>query len=307
LLDHTGDLGEPGVRIDLVTLCPLAMGELHEGSDAIVDRPLAGADALLSHNGTTPTRADYLELVCRGGYPEVQRFDQRLARRWFERYLATGLRREVEVAADLRRFDALVAMARLLITTTGSELVISSIANQLGIDRSTAETYEPWLETTFLIHRLPGWGRKVYSKVVRRPKLHVCDTGLGAAIMGKGPSHLARPTDPATGPLGESFVIGELAKQLTWSETTARLHHLRDSAGLEIDAILEASDGRIVAIEVKASTVSRPTDAGSMAALRDRLDRVGDDFVVGVVFHTGDRRVRLGERLVGIPVADLWT
>ena len=71
--------------------------------------------------------------------------------------------------------------------------------------------------------------------------------------------------------------------------------------------VLEAPDGRVVAVEVKASTVARPPDAAPMARLRDRLDGVGDDFVAGVVLHTGDRRVALGDRLVGLPLADLWT
>ena len=44
-----------------------------------------------------------------------------------------------------------------------------------------------------------------------------------------------------------------------------------------------------------------------MRRLRDRLDQVGDDFVAGVVLHDGDRRVALGDRLVGLPLADLWT
>ena len=44
-----------------------------------------------------------------------------------------------------------------------------------------------------------------------------------------------------------------------------------------------------------------------MASVRDRLDRVGDDFVAGVVFPTGDRRVTLGDRLVGLPIVDLST
>lgn len=76
---------------------------------------------------------------------------------------------------------------------------------------------------------------------------------------------------------------------------------------LEIDAILEAGDGLVVAIKVKASTVPRAGDAQPMATLRRRLDRVGQDFVAGVIFHTGDRRVSLGDRLVGLPIADLWT
>lgn len=294
-------------RVDLITLWPLSMGELNDSGDDFVDRAFGSPAGLLDHGGATPTRQEYLELICLGGYPEPQRLADRSRRRWFERYLETVLRREVESAADLRRFDALLAMARLLMATTGSELVISRLADNLGIDRATAETYEPWIETTFLVHRLPAWSRKVASKIVRRPKLHVCDTGLAAAIMGKGPDALGRLNDPSVGPLVESFVIAEIAKQLTWSETTARLHHLRDRDGLEVDAIIEAADGRVVAIEVKASTVPRARDAAPMATLRDRLDRVGNDFVGGVVFHAGERRVALGDRLVGLPIADLWT
>ena len=294
-------------RIDLITLWPLSMGEISGGADAFIDRAFTGAANLVGHRGATPTRADYLDLICRGGYPEVQRLGDRARRRWFERYLETVLRREVESAADLRRFDALHGMARLLLATTGSELVVAHLADRLGIDRATAEVYEPWMETTFLVHRLPAWSRKVASKIVHRPKLHACDTGLAAAILGKGPDALARLTDPSLGPLVESFVIAEIAKQLTWSLVSARLHHFRNRDGLEVDGIIETSDGRVVAVEVKASTVPRAADAAPMARLRDWLDRLGSDFTAGVVFHTGDRRVALGDRLVGLPIADLWT
>jgi predicted AAA+ superfamily ATPase len=198
-------------------------------------------------------------------------------------------------------------MARLLLASTGSELVIARMADELGIDRRTADAYEPWIETTFLVHRLPAWSRKVASKIVHRPKLHACDTGLAAAIIGKNADALGRRSDPSVGLLIESFVVAELAKQLTWSTTSARLHHLRTRDGLEVDAVIEASDGRLVAVEVKAATIARSDDARPMASLRDALDRVGTDFVVGVVFHTGDRRVSLGDRLVGLPIADLWT
>ena len=293
-------------RVDLITLWPLSMGELSNGSDSFVDRAF-GADGLLHHDGATPNRSDYLELICRGGYPEPQGMERRSRQRWFERYLETVLRREVETAADLRRFDALLNLARLLIGTTGSELVVSKIADQLGIDRTTVESYEPWIETTFLVHRVPAWSRKVASKIVRRPKVHVCDTGLAAAIMGKNPDALRRSNDPAVGPLMESFAVAEVAKQLTWSDTSARLFHLRDRGGLEVDAILESADGRVFAIEIKASTIARTDDAAGLATLRDRLDRVGSDFVGGVVLHTGNRRTSLGDRLVGLPLADLWT
>lgn len=294
-------------RIDLITLWPLSIGELAAGADRFVDRAFEGADALLAHTGTTPARADYLDLVCTGGYPEVQRLSARLRSRWFLRYLETVLRREVESATDLRRFDALMAMATLLLARTGSELVITRLASDLGVDRATAQTYEPWIEATFLVHRLPAWSRNVSTKVVRRPKLHACDSGLAAAVVGKDADALGRLNDPATGRLLESFVVAEIAKQLTWSRVSGRLHHLRDRNGLEIDAIVEATDGRVAAVQVKASTIARREDAMHLRSLRNRLDRVGRDFVAGVVMHTGNRRVRIDDRIVGLPIADLWT
>lgn len=294
-------------RIDIVTLWPLSLGEITAGRDDFIDRAYAAPADLTGHRGPTSERADYVEMLCRGGYPEVQRLNAVQRRRWFERYVETVLRREVETAADLRRFDALLTMARLLIARTGGELTITSLANELALDRETANQYEPWIETTFLVHRVPAWSRNVSAKVVKRPKLFAADTGLAAAITGKDERALLRQNDPALGGLVESFVIGELAKQLTWSGTAARLYHYRDRDGDEVDAIIEASDGRVLAVEVKASSVPRIGDAGSIVRLRDRLDRVGDDFVVGVVFHTGDQRVKLGDRIVGLPIADIWT
>ena len=294
-------------RIDIVTLWPLSMGEALEGNDDFVDRAFAAPLELVDHSGSTPNRVEYLNMVCRGGYPEVQRMSNRPRDRWFDQYLDTVLLREVETAADLRRIGGLRSLARLLLSTTGSELVISRLANDLRLDRATVEAYAPWLETAFLVHRLPAWGRNVTTKVVHRPKLHACDTGLAAGVLGKSVEALSRLNDPSTGTLVESFVVAELAKQLTWSTTRASLHHLRESNGLEIDVIVETRDGRVLAIEVKASTVPRPEDAAALASLRDRLDRVGSDFAIGVVFHTGARRVVLGDRLVGLPIADLWT
>lgn len=58
-------------RIDIVTLWPLSMGELTGGSDGFVDRAFNSPGDLTRHRGATPSKADYLEFVCRGGYPEA--------------------------------------------------------------------------------------------------------------------------------------------------------------------------------------------------------------------------------------------
>jgi len=84
-------------------------------------------------------------------------------------------------------------MARLLLATTGSELVIFRLAEQVGVNRATAEIYQPWIEAALLVHRLPAWSRKVTSRVVRRPA--AADSGIAILLA----SCIGRLQRPASG------------------------------------------------------------------------------------------------------------
>ncbi len=108
-------------------------------------------------------------------------------------------------------------------------------------------------------------------------------------------------------PLLETFVANELSKQLSWSQVPARLYHLRETQGAEVDLIIESDDGRLAGIEVKATSTPRSEDFRWLVELRDRVDRVGQEFVQGLVLHTGQHRLRFGDRLIALPLADLWS
>jgi uncharacterized protein len=197
-------------------------------------------------------------------------------------------------------------MMRLLASTTAQELLLTNLARRLGVGRDLAERYEPWLERVLLVDRVPGWGRGLTSKLVRRPKIYAVDTGLAAALIGRDAAALAEPTEPCAGPLVETLAASELRRQLTWSMTEARLHHLRDSDGSEVDLVIDSVDGRVAGLEIKATTTARIEDFKGLTWLRDRLDRVGVPFVAGIVLHTGHRRLPFGDRLVALPMSDLW-
>jgi hypothetical protein len=64
------------------------------------------------------------------------------------------------------------------------------------------------------------------------------------------------------GRLIDSFVVAQLRPELGISETMPTMNHLRLEDGRrEIDIILEAPDGRVVAIEIKAGAEPGRTDA----------------------------------------------
>lgn len=164
------------------------------------------------------------------------------------------------------------------------------------------DPYVALLKTLFLVRVLPAWSVNITSREVKQPKVLIQDTGLMAGLLGLTPNDLG-PTSNAVGGLLENFVVGEVHRQLGWSAQRASLFHYRDSRGLEVDLVLEAPDGRVVAIEIKASATVRSKDLRGLAALRDSL---GDRFVGGYVMHTGERARAVGERLVAVPIDALW-
>jgi hypothetical protein len=82
------------------------------------------------------------------------------------------------------------------------------------------------------------------------------------------------------------------------------MFHLRQSDGRhEADLVLEGPLGRIVAIEIKAHSAPTRNMARHLEWLRDEL---GDQFALGVLFHTGPRPIELSDRLWALPISALW-
>lgn len=295
-------------RVGIVELCPLSQGELaRSGPETFTRLAFDNPDALRSGPAGTHSRNEYLTLICVGGFPAIRDHSPTRRRRWHRDYLHTVIQRDIVELSDIRRSDAMTPVLGTLAALTGQELNIARLARRVGLDPRTVDAYLAWLDTFFLIHRVPRWSRNLSAKASRATKLYLSDSGLAATLTNKDPAALARPTDTSVGGLVETFAANEIAKQLTWDDTGARLHHFRDRDGPEIDLILERPDGRVVAIEVK-TAMSPGFDAFRwLAWLRDRLDRIGTDFVHGFVLHTGPNRLSFGDRLTLLPLDALWT
>ena len=295
-------------RLAIIELWPFSQGELTgSGPENFVNLAFEYPQDLRAGPAGVTTRDQYLELICAGGYPAVVNFTSRQRRGWYGNYLRTVIQRDIVELADIRRAESIAPVLSTAAALTGQELNVARLARGAGVDPRTAGSYLAWLATVFLVRRVPMWSRNLSTKQAKSAKLYVTDSGLAAHLAGKDPLALARPTDTSVGGLVETFVVNEVAKQLTWNQPDARLHHFRDHRGPEIDLILEAPDGRVVAIEVKAAISPGPGTARWLAWLRDRLDHLGHDFVHGFVLHTGPNRVSLGDRLTLLPIEALWT
>jgi predicted AAA+ superfamily ATPase len=68
--------------------------------------------------------------------------------------------------------------------------------------------------------------------------------------------------------------------------------------------VIDLGRGRVIGVEVKAGSAPSSRDARHLEWLRDEL---GDNFVRGIVFHTGPYPFELGERIWALPISALWT
>jgi predicted AAA+ superfamily ATPase len=195
-------------------------------------------------------------------------------------------------------------LLRLIAARNTAELNLASLAGDSEIPVRTLAPYLDLLETLFLIHRLPAWSTNLSQRVVSRPKIALQDTGLAARLVNLAAAGAAPGSNAQlAGPLLEGFVVGELRRQLTWSQHSARLFHYRDRHGAEVDFILESDDGRIAAIEVKATSTVTAKDTRWLAQMRNRL---GERFVNGIILHTGTTSAPFGPRLTATPIDALW-
>jgi uncharacterized protein len=289
----------PG-RMEIVELWPFSQGEIEGAPDRFIDAAFALGPAVTR---TSPLRKrDYLDRVVRGGFPEAVRRAPRRRAAFFDAYLTTLIERDVRELAAIERRGELRKLLALLAGRSGGLLVPGTLATQHGISRSTLNRYLELLAAVFLIKKVPAWSSGQTGRAIGTPKLAYVDTGIACHLLGQDPARLNEP-DGASGPMLENFVLMELARQLTWNDERARLYHYRTKDKVEVDAVIESADGRVIAVEVKGGATVRSED---LAGLRHLADRLGPRFVAGYVLYTGQQTLPFGERLRALPIDALW-
>jgi uncharacterized protein len=288
-------------RMEILTLWPFSQGEIEGRFEAFVDGIFAA-----SLPKWQPLDAGWRSIIDRivlGGYPEVimRRTTQR-RRAWFGSYITTILQRDIRDMASIQRLSELPFLLRTLASRCGGLLNFSDLASGLGIPQTTLKRYMALLEATFLVQLVPAWASNLGVRLVKSPKLMLCDTGLLCSVLDLDADRLSREL-PLGGRVLENFVAMELRKQSSWSERRPSLYHYRSHSQQEVDLVLEDAAGRAVGIEVKASATVASSD---FKGLRHLSTLLGDRFVRGVLLYGGTEIVPFGKHLHAVPLSVLW-
>jgi predicted AAA+ superfamily ATPase len=292
-------------RIEVHTLWPFSQAEIEGVPGRIVELLLGESSRPVPTTAPTGARKSLIERIVRGGFPEAleRRADDR-REEWFASYLTTIVQRDLREEANIERLAEIPAVLASLASRVRAPLNKTDVSGSVGIPRTSLDRYLTLLEHVFLTRRLPAWHTNRIKQIAKAPKLLISDSALLTYLLRTNRKRLTED-NALLGVVLECFVGMELTKQLATARTRATLLHMRTATGAEVDFVLEAADGRLAGIEVKASATVRGEDFKHLTTMRDRIGE--ERFIRGVVLYTGGERLPFGERLEAWPISALWS
>jgi predicted AAA+ superfamily ATPase len=290
-------------RMTIIELQPLTVSEQERSPGSFLSTWLAGHIKPALAASPEPTAALALAArVIAGGFPEPLTRSPARARAWHRDYVRALLERDVNDVARIKEPRDLTRLLSLLALRTGELLNISTLSNELDLQRETVENHLAACERLYLVRRLQPWHRHAAKRLIKTAKLHFVDSGLAATL-----ANLAvedwHDQRARFGHLLETFVLQQLTAQAGWTDPDLSFWHYRDKDQVEVDIVITRGR-RTWGVEVKATAT--PTHA-DISGLRRLAAQCGDDFGGGLLLHAGTHLIPLGDpRFLAVPLTKLW-
>ena len=173
-----------------------------------------------------------------GMYPDViNNFGQEYE--ILKNLVSSYLYKDILALAGIRKSNVLEKILQALAHQVGSEVSYNEIAQLVGVDKNTVNTYIDLLEKSFVIFRLNSFSKNLRNEIKANKKIYFYDNGVRNMVIG----NLNRIDLRADkGALWENFMISERIKKLSYTQSNARPYFWRTTTQQEIDYIETNAD-----------------------------------------------------------------
>ena len=259
---HTG-----AGRFTRLRMRPMSLFEGGHSTGAISLRGLLDGEPQRGYAAPVPI-ARLAERIAVGGWPahlgSAATPAMRVNRGYLDDIRRTDVSRLDGRLRDPARVGRLLqSLARNLATPVSvAKLATDVSGNGTAMKADTAAGYLDALERLMVVEHQPAWSPHLRSRTTIRstPVRHFVDPSLAVAALGVRASPATLVADLRFfGFLFESMVIRDL--RIYAQAADAAVFHYREKDGLEVDAVVEAADGRWAAFEIKLG--SRWVDDGA--------------------------------------------
>ncbi len=296
-------------RVLTLTLRALSSAEImRAGPAGILDAAISASPTSALPKPVPYNRQDAVDLMVRGGFPEIRTLKGRNRSDRYSSYLDSIVEHDVVGLFPVRKPDNLRRMIDQLAGRTANELNMQSLCSDLGIKHDTAVAYLDALIKLGVVHSLGSWASGGGSREIKRPKLHIMDTGVAAALRGEDAYSYDLSGNPtALGAILETFTFNELEKSLPFQNDRWRLYHYRHQDGREIDIVAEAPGRRLALFEMKATGEVGLEDFRHSEWFLGRSGPASAYTGVAFVVYLGSNVVSFGPSKIALPLSIFWS
>jgi predicted AAA+ superfamily ATPase len=225
----------------------------------------------------------FYEIAFSGFLPRVHSQKQRPDRA-YTNYLQTYVERDVRQLINLKSITLFEKFLKLVAGRVGQVINMTSLGNDVGVDKKTINSWFAILEASYILFKLPPYFNNFGKRTVKAPKYYFIDVGLLVYLLGiDDPSQISR--DPLVGSIFENLVILELVKAQFNRGKAANAYFFRDSTGNEVDLLISKA-GMLVPVEIKSAATFTKEFLRGIERFNKVSNLHGSQFVV----YTGESR-----------------
>ena len=209
------------------------------------------------------------EYLIFGSYPEALTSETlQDKKKVLDELVGSYLLKDILELEKVKSSKLLLDLLRLLAFQVGSEVSLSELGKQLGIDSKTVARYLDLFEKSFVIYNLRGFSRNRRKEITSKSKYYFFDNGIRNAIIANfNPLELRDDI----GKLWKNFLVAERLKKQAYQGIFANNYFWRTWDQKEVDWV-EEREGRLFGYEFKWKSKSRKassawTDSYPEAAL----------------------------------------
>lgn len=214
-------------------------------------------------------RFDLSEILMRGALPEVVNGVDVTERNAFLRsYALNYLKQEIQAEQWVRKLDPFRKFLVIAAQMNGKILNYTSIAQDVGVETNTIQSYFDILEDTLIGNRLPAFDRSVRKQQRKAPKFYFFDLGIKRAL----DRTLDVPLRPGTYDYGhafEHFIVMEFYRLSAYKKSDYELSYLLTKDGAEIDLIIDRPGKPLALIEIKSKDQVDERDIKSLEHFKE--------------------------------------
>ena len=217
--------------------------------------PLSTLEIIGLNAGNIEAGAELSRSMIYGNYPDIYNRSHDESVILLNNLSSSYLYKDILELENIRKSEALEKIVRMLALQVSNEVNLSEIAQNVGINVRTVDSYINLLEKAYVIFKLKAYNKNPRTEVSKNFKIYFYDIGIRNSIIGNF-NNLENRND--VGALFENWCILERLKSLyNKAEYIPNIYFWRSYTQKEIDYI-EESNTKLSAYEFKYNTSRIP-------------------------------------------------